>query len=214
MPQPGGLATACKGSELQVLSHPTRQLLRHAGESFRSAQKAIARELQVQLDASSQSLCRLDEHLDNTPSRDRVQELAVLAAKLQAVNEHVWEFFSEASALVESSTQPRQESSVVVDQRARVAPGALGAAAASWPTRTSVRTSGTSVQKGLSPNDLRVFDHLMQVLDHSAWTRLTYADISKGAGVPVGSIGIAIRRLVRADLVCESNRGNYRLSSK
>ena len=103
MPQPGGLATACKVSELQVLSHSTRQLLRHAGESFRSAQKAIARELQAQLDASSQSLCRLDEHLDNSPSRDRVQELALLAAKLQAVNEHVWEFFSEASALVENS---------------------------------------------------------------------------------------------------------------
>lgn len=83
----------------------------------------------------------------------------------------------------------------------------------SWTRSCSEVCAASRWDYGPHTNDLKVFDYLMQVLGKSESTRLTYADISRGAKVPVGSIGIAIRRLVRAELVCKSNRGHFRLSN-
>ena len=64
----------------------------------------------------------------------------------------------------------------------------------------------------LSSNDEKVLAHLQKVLDRRSWVTLTQGTIAQGAGIPLGSVGLAMRRLVVAEAVRERGQGSYRLA--
>ena len=63
-----------------------------------------------------------------------------------------------------------------------------------------------------SANDEKVLAHLKSVLERDSFKPLTHANIAQAAKMPVGSVGIALRRLAAAGLINES-KGSYRLGS-
>ncbi len=64
----------------------------------------------------------------------------------------------------------------------------------------------------LSPNDEKVLQYLKHALDRRSWKPLTQAIIAQGAGIPLGSVGLAIRRVVAAGALHEKGKGSYRLA--
>lgn len=74
----------------------------------------------------------------------------------------------------------------------------MGGESASQPTR-------------LSANDEKVLAYLQQVLDRRGCKTFTQTAIAQGAGIPLGSVGLAIRRVIAAGAVREGPKGIYRL---
>lgn len=64
----------------------------------------------------------------------------------------------------------------------------------------------------LTSNDEKVLTHLRQVLDRRSWKTLTQAAIAQGAGIPLGSVSLALRRVIAAGGIREGQKGSYRLA--
>ncbi len=79
------------------------------------------------------------------------------------------------------------------------------------PQRKPTKEMASPPQR-LSANDEKVLAHLKTVLDRRSWTALSQAAIAQGAGIPTGSVGLAMRRVVAAGAVREKGKGTYRLS--
>ena len=73
-------------------------------------------------------------------------------------------------------------------------------------------TSTASPPRRVSANDEKVLAYLKTVLDRRSWKAFTHAAVAQGAGIPLGSVGLAIRRVIALGTVREGQKGSYRLA--
>lgn len=66
--------------------------------------------------------------------------------------------------------------------------------------------------KKLSPNDAKLLEHVQSLLNRKSWTRLTHADLASGSKLPLGSVGLALTRLLKSGHVTMGAKGFYRLA--
>jgi hypothetical protein len=65
----------------------------------------------------------------------------------------------------------------------------------------------------LTSNDSKLLAHLKTVLTTDSWTKLTGAVVAAGAGMPLGSVGISLKKVVLAGAVKKTGRGSYQLAA-
>ena len=198
--------------------------LQQAGESLYAARQAFAQE--VQNNASRVVGIVASEPFSNDADRayGQLRTIARMAHELQAMEEQLKTLYGSAMELAAAEPQ------VLVDlsdrsPRARVQPSALGVEEAQdvqikpvqpkQPLRKKATASVTAEparpRQRLSANDQKVLAYLKQVLDRRSWKPLTQVAIADGAGIPKGSVGLALRRVIDAGMVREGQKGNYRL---
>ena len=206
------------------ISPKTLLLLQKAGENLYAARNALAQD--VQQHASRVVHMVASEPFGNDADRAYAQlrSIARMAHELQAMEEQLKTLYGSAMELAAA------EPPVLVDlsdrsPRARVQPSALGVEEAQdvqikpvqpkQPLRKKATASVTAEparpRQRLSANDQKVLAYLKQVLDRRSWKPLTQVAIADGAGIPKGSVGLALRRVIDAGMVREGQRGNYRL---
>lgn len=206
------------------ISPKTLLLLQKAGENLYAARNALAQD--VQQHASRVVHMVASEPFGNDADRAYAQlrSIARMAHELQAMEEQLKTLYGSAMELAAAEPQ------VLVDlsdrsPRARVQPSALGVEEAQdvqikpvqpkQPLRKKVTASVTAEparpHQRLSANDQKVLAYLKQVLDRRSWKPLTQVAIADGAGIPKGSVGLALRRVIDAGMVREGQKGNYRL---
>ena len=206
------------------ISPKTLLLLQKAGENLYAARNALAQD--VQQHASRVVHMVASEPFGNDADRAYAQlrSIARMAHELQAMEEQLKTLYGSAMELAAAGPQ------VLVDlsdrsPRARVQPSALGVEEAQdvqikpvqpkQPLRKKATASVTAEparpRQRLSANDQKVLAYLKQVLDRRSWKPLTQVAIADGAGIPKGSVGLALRRVIDAGMVREGQKGNYRL---
>lgn len=206
------------------ISPKTLLLLQKAGENLYAARNALAQD--VQQHASRVVHMVASEPFGNDADRAYAQlrSIARMAHELQAMEEQLKTLYGSAMELTAA------EPPVLVDlsdrsPRARVQPSALGVEEAQdvqikpvqpkQPLRKKATASVTAElarpRQRLSANDQKVLAYLKQVLDRRSWKPLTQVAIADGAGIPKGSVGLALRRVIDAGMVREGQKGNYRL---
>ncbi|MBP8229752.1 MAG: hypothetical protein KAX62_05820 [Xylophilus sp.] len=206
------------------ISPKTLLLLQKAGENLYAARNALAQD--VQQHASRVVHMVASEPFGNDADRAYAQlrSIARMAHELQAMEEQLKTLYGSAMELAAA------EPPVLVDlsdrsPRARVQPSALGVEEAQdvqikpvqpkQPLRKKATASVTAEparpRQRLSANDQKVLAYLKQVLDRRSWKPLTQVAIADGAGIPKGSVGLALRRVIDAGMVREGQKGNYRL---
>ena len=206
------------------ISPKTLLLLQKAGENLYAARNALAQD--VQQHASRVVHMVASEPFGNDADRAYAQlrSIARMAHELQAMEEQLKTLYGSAMELAAA------EPPVLVDlsdrsPRARVQPSALGVEEAQdvqikpvqpkQPLRkkatASVSAEPARPRQRLSANDQKVLAYLKQVLDRRSWKPLTQVAIADGAGIPKGSVGLALRRVIDAGMVREGQKGNYRL---
>ena len=206
------------------ISPKTLLLLQKAGENLYAARNALAQD--VQQHASRVVHMVASEPFGNDADRAYAQlrSIARMAHELQAMEEQLKTLYGSAMELAAA------EPPVLVDlsdrsPRARVQPSALGVEEAQdvqikpvqpkQPLRKKATASVTAEparpRERLSANDQKVLAYLKQVLDRRSWKPLTQVAIADGAGIPKGSVGLALRRVIDAGMVREGQKGNYRL---
>ena len=206
------------------ISPKTLLLLQKAGENLYAARNALAQD--VQQHASRVVHMVASEPFGNDADRAYAQlrSIARMAHELQAMEEQLKTLYGSAMELTAG------EPPVLVDlsdrsPRSRVQPSALGVEEAQdvqikpvqpkQPLRKKAKASVTAEparpHQRLSANDQKVLAYLKQVLDRRSWKPLTQVAIADGAGIPKGSVGLALRRVIDAGMVREGQKGNYRL---
>ena len=65
----------------------------------------------------------------------------------------------------------------------------------------------------LTANDSKVLDYLKAVLKLGEWAELTGAKVADGAGLPLGSVGVSLKKVIASGAVKKRGRGSYQLSA-
>lgn len=154
----------------------------------------------------------------------QLRTIARMAHELQAMEEQLKTLYGSAMELVAPETpvlvalsghrtstraHPQvpdteiAEDAIVKPALQKQAPKKRAAAKAS--------TEPASQPLRLSANDEKVLAYLQQVLDRRSWKTFTQTAIAQGAGIPLGSVGLAMRRVIAAGAVREGKKGSYRL---
>lgn len=75
--------------------------------------------------------------------------------------------------------------------------------------------SAEKIEKGkLSPNTLKLFNHLRTVLNTKTYTNIKRSVIGVNAGLPLGSVGASFSKLLSADYLLEDTKGGLLLVLK
>lgn len=207
------------------ISPSTLLALQKAGEGLHAARQAFAQEVQsnagrvVGIVASEPFSAEADR------AYAQLRAVARMAHELQSIEEQLKTMYGAAAEMM----QP--ETSVIValpdhGGRSRAHPGADSFDDAQdvvvkpaqhqqpsdvKPQRKKMKEAASQPQR-LSSNDEKVLAHLKKVLDRRSWVALTQGAIAQGAGIPLGSVGLAMRRLVVAEVVRQRGKGSYRLA--
>lgn len=198
--------------------------LQQAGESLHAARQAFAQE--VQQNASRVVGIVASEPFSNDADRAYAQlrTIARMAHELQAMEEQLKTLYGSAMELVAPETpvlvaladRPTRSrarantSSIESAEDVVVKPGLQKKPSKNRAT-SKVTAEPSSQPQRLSANDEKVLAYFKDVLDRRSWKTLTQAAIAQGAGIPLGSVSLAIRRAIAARAVREGQKGSYRL---
>jgi hypothetical protein len=143
-----------------------------------------------------------------------------LAQEVNAIEEQFKAIYQTAAELV----QPETAVLMALPHSARnKAPGRNSSSDADASSVEDVQVKPRAAKRGrkpgtvrgaskLSVNDIKVLDFLKGVLNRKSWTQLTQAGMASGADIPLGSIGLALRRLIGLNQVIEGEKGRYKLA--
>jgi len=90
----------------------------------------------------------------------------------------------------------------------RAAPGARKTHSAKSTAKATTKASAVT----LTANDKKVLDHLKKVLKAGAWTDLTGAAVAQGAGMPLGSVGVSLKKVIASGAIKKKGRSSYQLA--
>lgn len=208
-----------------TIAPSTLDSLQQAGESLYEARQAFAQE--AQLNANRLVGIVASEPFSNEADRAYAQLRAIarMAHDLQALEEQLKTMYGSAAELVSAETPVL----VALSDRSSRAQGRANAASTQSAedavvkvsrqkrmpkkkSRTKSAPEPASRPRRMSTNDEKVLAYFKASLDRRSWKSFTHATISQGAGIPLGSVGVAIRRVITAGAVREGQKGSYRLT--
>ncbi len=204
------------------ISPSTLLALQQAGERLNAARQAFAQE--VQSHAAHMVGIVASEPFGTEADRAYAQLRAIarLAHELQAMEEQLKTMYGAAAEMVRPETPvlvalPERGRRSRIRQNDTDNEGAEDAVVKPAPQRPSRAAKARQKEAAppsqhMSRNDERVLQHLKKVLDRRSWKPLTQASIAQGAGIPPGSVGLAMRRLLAKEAIREGNKGSYRLA--
>lgn len=198
------------------LSPSTLSAIQQAGQGLHAARQAVSGAVQSQ----AEQMIAIVASQPFSPESDRayaqLRTVSRLAHELQAMEEQLRALYTSAAEMLEAETPvlvalpghaPRSRARALGSSE-----GAQDVVAKTVPSRKSNIQEGQSDKsQRTSSNDEKVLRYLKTVLDRRNWRSLTHAAIAQGSGIPLGSVGLALRRMAAAEKVREGNKGAYRL---
>ena len=132
------------------------------------------------------------------------QDLQSLEEQLRALYANAAELASPAMDVVAALPRPHGPSANDLAEDAIVKPAPLR------PAKARARKPARPV--ALTANDSKVLDYLKTVLKQGEWSLLPGASVAKGANMPLGSIGVSLKKVVACGAVKKKGRGSYQLA--
>ncbi len=203
------------------LSPSALSAIQQAGEALHAARQAVSDAVRVKAEQMVAMVASQPFSSESDRAYAQLRSVARTAHELQAMEEQLKTMYLSAAEMMAS------EMPVLVAlsdrgglSRARYAAesheGAEDAivkpAPKRRPRKATARQDATHPPQRLSPNDEKVLHYLTRVLDRRSWKPMTQGVIAQGAGIPLGSVGLALRRVVAAGALREGNKGSYRLA--
>jgi hypothetical protein len=214
------------------LSKTTVVAIQQAGEAVHRATVVVAGAVRDQAEhlvsavASQPFEAEGDQAFANFKLLARLsQDLQALEGKLRTLYANASELANPALDVVNAlphSAKPNPapfgkdgaEDAVVKPASGR---SARAAAKPAKPMKAAAGRAGKSGEAAtpaaLTPNDRVLLQHLQSVLGTNAWTRLTGAAMAHGAGLPLGSVGVSLKRLVAAGAIQQGPKGSFKRSA-
>lgn len=209
------------------LSKTALSSIQQAGQSLHSATVVVAATVREQAEHMVNTVANQPFHAEGELAFSNFKTLARLSQDLQTLEEQLRALYVTAGEL----TRPEIDVVPALGKsrgRAKAAENALAEDAIIKPGKAAkvAKTKGRKVKARknakaaksdkpvtLTANDTKVLDHLKTVLNAADWSLLTGASVAKGAGLPLGSVGISLKKVVLAGAVKKNGRNRYQLAA-
>ena len=194
------------------LSQSHLAAIQQAGQALHHATQVIADSVRVQAQNIVALVASQPFQTDSEQALGQFRMLAQLNQDLQAMEVQLRGLYATAEELA----SPVMD--VIGDQQRLTAHANTNAAvedAVIKPARTSQKPSPArkSTRKpAQSSNATKVLGFLQSTLKPNVWTALTGSAIARGAKIPLGSVGVALSKVIASGAVTKGTRGLYRLS--
>ena len=209
-----------------ALSKSTLSAIQQAGQGLHKATVVVSAAVREQAEHMITTVASQPFQAEGEQAFANFKLLARLSQNLNSLEEQLRGLYVTASEL----SSPEMDVVVAlphISARARAAAKgqadfAEDAIVKTVPTRTAklkvpaknpakVKTPKTNKPVKLTSNDHKVLDYLKTVLKADEWTAVTGAAVAQGAAMPLGSVGISLKKVVQAGAVKKKGKGSYQL---
>ena len=163
--------------------------IQHAGVALHRASQALSDALRARAQSMVARVASHPLHADSEAAFTQFRQLAGLSEELSTLEERLKSAYAAAAEMRRVDkvlTAPPQQGKKREHKKvSKKKPLKL--------THTPPRP--------LSPNDLKVLAYLKGILKPDQWTPLTGSVVSAGSGLPKGSVGVSLMRLVASGSV-------------
>lgn len=204
------------------LSKTALSSIQQAGQSLHSATVVVAATVREQAEHMVNTVASQPFQAEGELAFSNFKTLARLSQDLQALEEQLRALYITASELtrpeidvVPALRKPRGRASAVANALAEdaVIKPAKTAKAGKAAKGRKAKAAKSNKPVTLTANDNKVLDYLKTVLKTEEWSLLTGASVAKGADLPLGSVGISLKKVVQFGAVKKSGRNRYQLSA-
>lgn len=194
------------------LSQKNLSLIQKAGQAVHGASEAITATVSIQAQSMVASVSSRPFGEESDQSIARFKLLARLSQGLVDVEGKLQELYGIATEL----TNPATEVVIVKATKQRKATKARSVDVVSKPvkaTKVAKAKKGGRKAVALTPNDSTLLKYLQGVLKAGEWTAQTGAVMAQGSGLPLGSVGVSLKKILVSGAVKAGERGMYQLAT-
>ncbi len=196
------------------LSKSTLSAIQQAGQSLHKATVVVSTAVREQAEHMVATVASQPFEAEGEQAFANFKMLARLSQDLQSLEEQLRGLYATASdlaspemdvvvALAHASARSRTAAAGEVAEDAIVKPA---------KAQRSPRTLKKPAKPvSLTANDSKVLAFLSTVLKAGQWTALTGNVVAQGAGLPLGSVGISLKKVVACGAVKKRGRGSYQI---
>jgi hypothetical protein len=198
------------------LSKTTLSAIQQAGNSLHRATVVVSAAVREQAEHMVATVSSKPFQAEGEQAIANFKMLARLSQDLQSLEEQMRALYATAAELA----SPAMDVVVALPRpRARAAAASVNETAEDAVVKPApVRRAKAQAKKPakavvLTANDNKVLDYLKTVLKAGEWTALTGASVSKGADMPLGSVGVSMKKVVESGAVKKKGRSSYQLAA-
>ena len=201
------------------LSKTTLSAIQQAGQALHQATVVVAGAVREQAEHMVNTVASQPFEAEGEQAFANFKMLARLSQDLQALEGQLRNLYATASelsspemdvvtALQHTHTRSRANTGKDAVEDAVVKPASAG-------TKAKRNTKGAQKRKAatLTANDTKLLQYLQKALNTTGWTPLTGSDMAKGSGLPLGSVGISLKKVMSTGAVKKGGRGSYKLAA-
>jgi hypothetical protein len=191
------------------LSPKNLSSVQKAGQAVHDASEAIAATVRTQAESMVASMSTSPFSAESEQAISRFKTLSKLSQGLAAIEAQLQELYVLASDLA----SPASDVIVLpsISKRKAVTNAAAVDVTAKPPKAAKKAKKGESQAFSLTANDSKLLSFLQGALKGGNATVITGSAMSEGSGLPLGSVGISLRKIVAAGAVNQVGRGTYQL---
>ncbi|NVO07199.1 MAG: hypothetical protein HXX19_15355 [Rhodoferax sp.] len=213
------------------LSKTTLSAIQQAGQALHKATVVVAGAVREQAEHMVATVASQPFQVEGEQAFANFKMLARLSQELLALEEQLKGLYATASELASPvmdvvaaipNARARAAAPNDVAEDAVVKPASVRSAkrttrkpAAKPASQTAARSKAQKAAKpvALTANDTKVLDYLKTVLKAGEWLDLTGASVAQGAAMPLGSVGISLKKVVASGAVKKRGRGSYQIAA-
>jgi hypothetical protein len=194
------------------LSPKNLSLIQKAGQAVHGASEAITSTVRTQAESMVASVSSQPFGDESEQSIARFKILARLSQGLVEVEAKLQELYAMATDLA----NPASDVIIVKAIKQRKSTNALAIDVVAKPAKAikvaKVKKAGLK-SATLTSNDSTLLKFLQGILKAGEWTAQTGATMAAGSGLPLGSVGFSLKKILASGAVKAGERGMYQLGS-
>jgi hypothetical protein len=202
-----------------TLASETLAAIQKAGQALHDAATEVNQSLKAHAAHVVSSVASEPFDAKTDQSLDELKQLAKFSHELAGLEQHLRTLYTTATALAHpamqviaagASRRKVLQIGVGTSPAQDVQPKDIPKAKASGKGRRKTR-GRPSRAASLTPNDEKLLQYLQSALSAGALTTVTGSVMAAGSGLPLGSVGISLSKLIQKGHVVKDGRGAYRL---
>ena len=184
------------------LSSAELSTIQQAGSALHRASQTISEALRTRAQKLVDQVSSHPANADSEQAFSQFRQISSLCQELARMEERLKALYALVSARQKGGLTARGKQ-IQLTKKSRT------------PARTDKRVAqhGQLHPKPLSANDVKVLNYFKGILKTDEWTPLTGAVVAVGAGLPKGSVGVSILRVVASGAVRRGPGGTYQLAA-
>jgi hypothetical protein len=197
------------------ISQKNLSSIQKAGQAAHDAAEAILVTMRAQAESMVASMASQPFSAESEQAIVRFKTLSRLSQGLVAIEAQLQELYAVASDLA----NPASDVVVVKQIRQRKNSNALAVDVVEKPAKAIKAAKAAKAKKGgrkaatLTANDSALLQYLQGVLKAGEWTAQTGSIMAAGSGLPLGSVGLSLKKILASGAVKAGERGLYQLGN-